>query len=164
MHHRPSVGKKRWPREVTMGIAKDAIATNEQYQSIVRSAPIVFILFVSETCPGCGPAAEHFEAVARHYKTVKCLVVDIAKTPRLPGVRATPTLVPHVNGKVKEFIEGFGPPATQKQTLEGIFRRALKEAQGIPASPGAHAPQPPSTANLHVPGDRPPRAGDQAGS
>lgn len=148
-----------------MGIAKDAIATNEQYQLIVRSAPIVFILFVSETCPGCGPAAERFEAVARRYKTVKCLVVDIAKTPTLPGVRATPTLIPHVNGKVEEFIEGFGPQATQEQTLEGIFRRyALKEAQGIPASPGAHAPQPPSTANLHVPGDHLPQAGDQAGS
>lgn len=148
-----------------MGIAKDVIATNEQYQAIVRSAPIVFILFVSETCPGCGPAAERFEAVATHYKTVKCLVVDIATTPRLPGVRATPTLVPHVNGEIKEFIEGFGPQATHEQTLEGIFRRyALKEAQGIPASPGAHAPQPPSIANLHVPSDRPPRADDRAGS
>ena len=149
-----------------MGIAKDVIASNADYQSVLAAHPIVFMLFVSQTCPACTIAVELFEPIAESYEpTVKSLVLDAAKTPTLEQVTSVPTLVVHTNGNIKEILKGFGPRETQEQTLRDLFSRyAQQQAPGKSASPAAPPPSPPSGATLHAPGYRPQLAGDRADS
>lgn len=149
-----------------MGIATDVIASNEEYQSVLAAHPTVFMLFVSQTCPGCTIAAELFEPIAKKYNpAVKSLVLDTAKTPRLEQVISTPTLVVHANGKIKETLNGFGPRETQEQTPNELFSRyAQQQAPDAPASPGAPQRPRPSGASPRAPGYRPPLAGDPTGS
>lgn len=149
-----------------MGIAKDVIASNADYKSVLAAHPIVFMLFVSQTCPACASAVELFEPIAESYEpTVKSLVLDTAKTPRLEQVTGTPTLVVHVNGNIKKILKGFGPWETQERTLKDLFSLyAQQQAPGKPASPGAPPPPPPSGASPHAPGYRPPLGGGRAGS
>ncbi|MCM2381086.1 thioredoxin domain-containing protein [Pseudomonas marginalis] len=118
-----------------MGIAKDIIACNEDYQSMLAAHSTVFMLFVSQTCPACASAVELFEPIAENYEpTVKSVVLDTAKTPRLEQVTGTPTLVVHANGKIKEILKGFGPWETQEQTLKEVFSRyARQQAPDEPA-------------------------------
>ena len=107
-----------------MGIARDVIACNEDYQSVLAAHPIVFMLFVSQTCPACANAVKLFESIAENYDPlVKSLVLDTAKTPRLQQVTGTPTLVVHTDGKIKEILKGLGPWETQEQTLQDLFSR-----------------------------------------
>ncbi|WP_421558586.1 thioredoxin domain-containing protein [Pseudomonas canadensis] len=107
-----------------MGIAKDVIASNEDYQRVLAAHPIVFMLFISKTCPACSSALELFKPIAEHYDpAVKSLVLDTAETARLEVVTGTPTLVVHVDGKIKEILKGFGPWETQEQTLKSLFKR-----------------------------------------
>lgn len=118
-----------------MGIGKDVITSNEDYQSVVASHLTVFMLFVSQTCPACASAVELFEPIAKTYDSaVKSLVLDTANTPRLEQVTGTPTLVAHVGGKITEVFKGFGPRKTQEQTLKDIFSRyARQQAPDKPA-------------------------------
>lgn len=149
-----------------MGIAKDVIACNEDYQSVLAAHSTVFMLFVSQTCPACASAVKLFEPIAKHYDhAVKSLVLDTANTPRLEQVTGTPTLVVHTHGKIKEVLKGFGPWETQERTLKALFSRyARLPAADAPASPAALPPPPPSGASPHTPGCRPPSAGGPAGS
>lgn len=126
-----------------MGIAKDIIASNDDYQSVLTSHSTVFMLFVLPTCSPCVRAVELFTPIADSYDPlIKCLVLDTAITPRLSQVISTPTLVTHVAGKIAEVIRGFGPWETQEQTIREIFSRyARQQAPGEPALPAA--PQPP---------------------
>ncbi|WP_248730596.1 thioredoxin family protein [Pseudomonas sp. MWU13-2517] len=118
-----------------MGIAKGVIRSNEEYQSVLAANRTVFLLFVSETCPACSSAVQLFEPIAKAYeRRVKSLVLDTATTPRLEQVTGTPTLVTHVDGKIKEVVKGFGPWETQEQTIEAIFSRyAQPGVSGEPA-------------------------------
>ncbi|MFQ6346563.1 thioredoxin family protein [Pseudomonas sp. R11F] len=118
-----------------MGIAKEVINSNEDYHSILAAYETVFLLFVSATCPACVRAVQLFEPVAKAYEhRVKSLVLDTATTPRLEPVTGTPTLVTHVDGKLKEVFKGFGPWETQEQTIEAIFSRyAQPGVSGAPA-------------------------------
>ncbi|AKS09647.1 thioredoxin family protein [Pseudomonas trivialis] len=119
-----------------MGIAKDVITSIEDYQSMLASNRIVFLLFVMPDCPPCAKAVKLFEPIADTYDSIiKSMVLETAKTPRLPvEINSTPTLVTYVEGKVMEVIKGFGSWETQEQTLTEIFRRyARQRAPGEPA-------------------------------
>ncbi|WP_259741034.1 co-chaperone YbbN [Pseudomonas poae] len=129
------VRKPSADRDIIMGIAKGVIRSNEDYQSVLAANRTVFLLFVSETCPACSSAVQLFEPIAKAYeRRVKSLVLDTATTPRLEQVTGTPTLITHVDGKLKEVVKGFGPWETQEQTIEAIFSRyAQPGVSGEPA-------------------------------
>ncbi len=149
-----------------MGIAKDVIASKEDYQSILAAHHTVFMLFVSEKCPACKIAVQIFEPIAKAYEaSVKSLVLDTLTTFKVEGVTVTPTLVIYVNGKSIEHFEGFGPWDSQEQTVNKIFScYAQAPAPGKLESHAAPLPPRPSTANPHAPGYRPPPADGRADS
>lgn len=152
-------------KEIIMGIATATIANAEDYQRVLSTSRPVFLLFVSDKCPGCAMSGPLFQRIARKYRSVLSLVLDCAKTPRHPKVTGTPTLLIYLNGTLMETFEGFGPEDEQVQTIENAFMLyAPHKRAKPPASPAAPRPQPPSGASPHAPGYRPPRAGGRAGS
>ncbi|KAA0945830.1 MULTISPECIES: thioredoxin family protein [unclassified Pseudomonas] len=116
-----------------MGIATAVIASNEDYQRVLKTPKAVFMLFVSQHCPACEEAVPLFMRIAGKYtETVESLVLDTAQTPRHPEVTGTPTLLIFQNGEMVEKLKGFGTWGTQEPTLEQTFSRygRLPEKRG----------------------------------
>lgn len=107
-----------------MGLANTVIDNPDEYSSLVKQHPLVFVLFVSEHCEACLGANKRFENIAaNHTDSVKSMVLDTRQTPKIEalGDIGTPTLVVYQNGKEAGRFLGIGFPEDQEQYLAGIF-------------------------------------------
>ncbi|KAF1029727.1 MAG: Thioredoxin [Pseudomonas sp.] len=132
-----------------MAIATDVIANAEDYQRVLASHPVVFLLFVSKHCPACKHSGPLFQQMAGlHTDAITSLVLDTAHTPRHEAVTGIPTLLVFQNGQMVDKLKGFGAWEEQEATLQAIFARYAGAGITPPASIGP-GPIPESTPLSH---------------
>lgn len=106
-----------------MGSANTVVNETSEYQKILDDHPLVIVLFTSEYCQACMGVGPRFNRIADKYAPrVKSLILDTAKTPRIPGVDGTPTLVVYKDGLEVENLKGIGEPAEQEELLDEVFK------------------------------------------
>lgn len=110
-----------------MGAANTTVRNSNEYQEILGRHPVVFALFVSNSCPACVEATPRFKRIAISYDDrVKSIVLNLADTPKLDElineVTGTPTLLVYQNGQVIKNLKGLGDPEEQEEELHTLFR------------------------------------------
>lgn len=148
-----------------MGVITSVIRDLDEYHRILKKHTLVIVLFTSPYCQACLGLGPRFHRVAERYADrVKSLLLDTSQTPRIDGVDGTPTLVVYKNALEVENLKGIGEPQEQEAILEEVFSDYAPTVLTPPVSPVAPPPPQPSSASPHVPGYRPPLAGDRADS
>ena len=107
-------------------MANIVIATEKDFDKIVKSVETVLVDFYATWCPPCKMLAPFVEEIAEEYDgKVKVCKVDVDQVETLAykfNVRSIPTLIYFKDGKVSEVNVGFQSKESIKEKIDSLLK------------------------------------------